>query len=202
MQPLQILRDPAAAAALLSPVRQRILQALQAPQSGAGLAREFDLPRQQLNYHLRELESAGFVELVEERRKGNCMERIVRAKAEAFVISTEALGALGPDPATRRDRFSAAYLVSAAARVIRDLAIIGVRAARAQKRFATLTIESEINFANAEDRAAFANELAASVAALTAKYHRPGAGRGYRVLAGAYPLLTMGDDSLDAATLQ
>jgi hypothetical protein len=48
------------------------------------------LPRQQVGYHLRALEQAGLVELVEERRKGNCIERIVRAAACSYVISPEA----------------------------------------------------------------------------------------------------------------
>jgi len=62
----------------------------------AGLARKLGLPRQRLNYHLRALEDAGLVELVEERRKGNCFERLLRATARSFVISPEALGVLGP----------------------------------------------------------------------------------------------------------
>ena len=56
------------------------------------------LPRQRLNYHLKALEQCGLLECVEERRKGNCTERILRATAHSFVISPDALGALGPTP--------------------------------------------------------------------------------------------------------
>ena len=61
--------------------RLRLVRELVEPDSAAGLAKRLGLPRQRLNYHLRELEAAGLLELVEERRRGNCVERIVRAVA-------------------------------------------------------------------------------------------------------------------------
>ncbi|KAB2955835.1 MAG: winged helix-turn-helix transcriptional regulator, partial [Thermoanaerobaculia bacterium] len=80
--------------------RQDLLSALQdGPATAAGLARRLGLPRQRVNYHLRELEKAGLVELVEERRRGNCVERLVRATARAFLLGPEALGAQAADPA-------------------------------------------------------------------------------------------------------
>ena len=95
---------------------------LKDPDSASGLARRLRLPRQRVNYHLKVLETAGLVELVEERRKGNCLERVVRATARAFVISPEALGELGPTAETAADRLSGAYLIAAAGRAIRDVA--------------------------------------------------------------------------------
>src|SRR5262250_3074362 len=64
----------------------RILEQLAEPDSAAGVARRLKLPRQQISYHLRELEHAGLVELVEERRKGNCLERVVRAIRDLAVL--------------------------------------------------------------------------------------------------------------------
>ena len=43
------------------------------------MGRDLGLSRQKVNYHLRALEDAGLVEHVEDRRRGNCTERIVRA---------------------------------------------------------------------------------------------------------------------------
>ena len=68
------------------------------PGSAAGLGRKLGLPRQRVNYHLRELEKEGLLEVVEERKKGNCVERIVRATARSYLISSEALGTLGSRP--------------------------------------------------------------------------------------------------------
>lgn len=190
---VQIVRDPAKAAVFLQPARLRMLEHLAGePNSGSGLARLLDLPRQQVNYHLRELEKEGFVEFVEERRRGNCMERIVRASAASYLVSPEALGRLGAAPEERRDRFSIAYLIGAAARAIRELASLAVQASAANKRLATLTLETEVRFRNAEDRSAFAEELTGAVARLASRYHDPHAhgGRTFRFLIAGYPAMT------------
>lgn len=193
---LEVVRKPDRAAALLDRTRQRLLAHLAEPDSAAGLARKLRLPRQRLNYHLRALERVGLVELVEERRKGNCIERLVRATARAFVISPEALGALGVTAETAQDRFSTAFLIAAAGRAIRDVAALEARARREGKRLATFTIDADIRFASADARAAFAEELAETVARLTAKYHdehAPG-GRPFRVLAAIHPTPGTGAD--------
>src|ERR1700727_995599 len=128
---LQIIQNPGKAAVLLQAGRMSLLESLAEPDSAAGLARRMGVPRQKMNYHLRELEREGFLELIEERRKGNCMERVVRAVAREFLIA--------PQPANRitADRFSIAYLASTAARMIRALASLSIRARRAGKRVAT-----------------------------------------------------------------
>lgn len=188
----QVIQSSAAAEALLNPERLRLLENLTEPDSASGLARRLQLPRQKVNYHLRELEKHGFVELAEERRKGNCLERVMRATARAYYVSPVALGKLGVSAAESRDQFSSAYLVAAAARAVRDVAILRGRADRAGKRLATMTIESEVRFANAAARQAFANELLDSVAQLIAKYHDSQAenGRAFRFLLGGYPVIT------------
>ena len=195
--PLEVVRDPDSAAALLQPGRLRLLEHLAEPDSASGLARRLRLPRQKVNYHLRELEKHGFLELIEERRKGNCIERIVRATAHTYLISPEALGKLGATAEQRRDRFSAAWLVSTAARAIRDLAVLGVRAAQANKRFATLTLETEVRFRTASDRADFAQDLAATLVQLTARYHCDPStgGRLFRFFIGGYPAITKQEET-------
>jgi DNA-binding transcriptional ArsR family regulator len=189
--PLEVLRGPEPAAAVLDPMRQRLLAHLAQPDSAAGLAKKLGLPRQRLNYYLRALERAGLLELVEERRKGNCTERVVRATARAFVISPEALGALGGGvtPAAARDRLSTAYLIAVAARAIREVAALEAGARRAGQRVASFTLDTDVRFADARQRAAFAEELARAVTRLAAKYHderAPGA-RTFRVLAAIHP---------------
>jgi DNA-binding transcriptional ArsR family regulator len=195
---LQIVQDPEKAAVLLQSGRLELLRQLAEPDSAAGLARRLSMPRQKVNYHLRELEREGFVELFKERRKGNCIERVVRATAREFLVAPHA------GQATVVDRFSAAYLVSTAARAIRDLATLCLRAGRAGKRIATLTLETEIRFPSAESRAAFAEELTASIAQLAAKYHNEGAqgGRRFRLIAASYPALKMEESSHESANLE
>ncbi len=200
---LQIVQSPDKAGVLLQPGRLRLLEQLTEPDSAAGLARRLGVPRQKLNYHLRELEREGFLELVEERRKGNCMERVVRAVAREFVIAPQIGDGVSADRANA-DRFSAAYLASTAARMIRELASVCIRACGAGKRVATLTLETEIRFASAESRAAFAEEMTAAIAHLAAKYHneRAEGGRRFRVIAASYPALKREESSNESANLE
>jgi DNA-binding transcriptional ArsR family regulator len=181
MRSVDVITGPEQAVVALQKTRRQLLAKLVEPDSAAGLARKLGVPRQRLNYHLRELEREGLVELVEEHRKGNCVERVVRATARAFVISPDAIGgALGATTELANDRFSAEYLLGAAARAVRDVATLQSSAKRAGKRLSTLTLETDVRFASADDRAAFADELASAMAALAAKYHDDKAPRGRR----------------------
>ncbi len=193
-----LLRRTEDVAVLLPPPRIKLLEELQQPDSAAGLSRRLGIPRQKLNYHLRELENAGLVELVEERKRGNCVERVLRASARRYVISPEILGSLGGDPGEVRDHFSSSYLVSVAARAIRDVAELRQAADEAGQRLATMALESEVRFANAAERDAFGRELSDAVAHLIVKYHNAVApeGRAFRLLLAAYPSISApnGDD--------
>ena len=188
-RPLDVIRSPDTAMRLLQPLRRRILENLNEAQSATGLARRLGLARQKVNYHLRELEKDGLVVLVEERRRGNCTERMLKATARSYLISPEVLGALGSRPEEIRDRFSAAYLVATAGRAVRDVAELQGRADDAGQRLATLTLTSEVCFASAQARNAFAEELSTTLAELSARYHdedAPG-GRRFRFFVGGHP---------------
>lgn len=189
---VEVIQDVNAAAAMLSPLRLQLLKRLSEPDSASGLSRELGMPRQRLNYHLRELEKAGLVELVEERRKGNCMERVVRATARSYLISPEVLGTLGDTPEEARDRFSSAYMVAVLAQSLKDVAVLRSRAKAANQKLSTLTVQSEIRFATPAKRNEFAEELASEVTRLVAKYHDDSAedGRAFRLFLGAYPKIT------------
>jgi DNA-binding transcriptional ArsR family regulator len=186
---LDVIASPRRAAMLLDPLRMRLVEGLREPDSAAGLARRLRLPRQRVNYHLRELEKQRLVELVGRRRRGNCTARILRATARAYVISPAALGGVAADPASVKDRFSAAYLLAVTASTLRDVGELDERAQKAGKRLATLTLETEVRFASAEARAAFADELAGAVARLASQYHdaQAPAGRTFRFVVAGHP---------------
>jgi DNA-binding transcriptional ArsR family regulator len=177
------------------PLRLKLHEHLIEPDSASGLARRLGIPRQVLNYHLKALEGAGLVRFVVERPRGGLKERVVRAAASSFLISPEVMGAVGPDPKRLQDRFAWAYLVAAAARVVRDLGIPRGRADRASKRLATFTLETEVRFASAADRDAFTRELTEKMAELAVRYHdeRAQQGRLFRFMLGAYPAITKTD---------
>jgi len=159
------------------------------PGSAAALAARLGAPRQRVNYHLRELEEAGIVELVEERRKGNCVERVLRAAAGGFLLDPEALGVAPLGGAELQDRFSATALIAAAARTVRDVAAQRDGAAAARKRLATLAVEARVRLASPSGFAAFAADLAEAVAGVAARHHDAAApgGREIRLLVGAHP---------------
>ncbi len=186
---IEILRSAASAGAALDSTRQQLLALLREPDSAAGLARQLGLPRQRLNYHLRELEKAGLVEPFDERRKGNCVERRFRATARCYVISPEILGELGPTPAKGGDRASAGYLIGAAGRSIRETGDLELRARSAGQRMASLTLDAEVRFPTAKARAEFAAELADLLTDLLARYRadRSAPGLDYRLTALFHP---------------
>jgi len=186
---VEVIEEPERAQALLHPARLRLLENLAEPSSAAGLARRLGLPRQRVNYHLRELEGQRLVELVEERRRGSCVERIYRRTGRAYVISTAALGRLGATPGEIQDRFSAGYQIALASQAVRDLGVLQAGAAAAGKKLPTFALETEVRFATAAQRHAFAEELTETVAALVRKYHDEAAPRGrtFRFYLGAHP---------------
>ncbi|MCS7479369.1 ArsR/SmtB family transcription factor [Umezawaea endophytica] len=197
MHEVAVIDDPAAAEAALAPVRSRLLAELSEPGSATTLARQVGLTRQKVNYHLRALERHGLVELVEERRKGNWTERVLRATAASYVISPSALAGVEPDPDRSPDRKSASWLLAVAARLVRDVGDLVTGAAGARKRLATFAVDGEVRFASAADRAAFAEELAVAVTSLVSKYHDGSAagGRAHRIVVAVHPKVRRGEES-------
>jgi DNA-binding transcriptional ArsR family regulator len=189
MQDIAVIEDPAVAEVSLDPIRARLLAELSEPGSATMLAAKVGLPRQKVNYHLKTLEAHGLVEMIEERRKGNVNERIMRATAASYVISPTALASVAPDPGRSPDQLSASWLLAVAARLVRDVGALITGAAKARKRVATFAIDGEVRFASAADRAAFAQELSGAVTALVAKYHDESAeqGRDHRVVVALHP---------------
>jgi DNA-binding transcriptional ArsR family regulator len=186
---IAVIDDPATAGVSLDPMRAKLLAELAEPHSATMLAARVGLPRQKINYHLRELERHGLVELVEERRKGNMTERVLRATAASYVISPVVLAAVAPDPDRSPDRLSARWLLALSARLVRDVGALITGAAKAGKPVATFGLDGEVRFASAEDRAAFAADLAEAVTNLVSRYHDESAPRGrrYRVIVAVHP---------------
>ena len=192
MLDVAVIDQPAAAEISLDPIRARLLAELAQPASATSLAARLGLSRQQLNYHLRTLELHGLVELVEERRKGNVVERLLRAVAAAYVISPTALAAVAPNPDRQPDHRSARWLVALAARLLQELGELITRATAAGQPLATFGVDTELRFASAAERAAFAVELSAAIEHLVSTYHDDAApgGRRHRLIVALHPSIT------------
>jgi len=183
-----VIDRPDTALAMLGELRLQVLEALIEPGSATTVAAALGESRQKINYHLRALESAGLVNLVEERPRRGVTERVVVASARSYVVSTEVLGPVATRPQDV-DRLSSQYLIALGARTIREVSQLGASAARAGKSLATLSIDTEVRFRSAAARAEFTKEFASFVTSMAAKYHdeTTPAGRNHRVIITAYP---------------
>lgn len=190
MLDVEVIEDPAAATVALDPARSRLLAELVEPASAAELSTRLGVSRQKLNYHLRALEAHGLVREVDTRKWGGLTERRLAASACGYAISPTALGAAATTPARTIDRLSASYLIALAARAVREVGALVRAALKTEQRLATLSVDTEIRFRSAAERAAFSQELAASVADLAARYHDATAtgGRLHRLVVLAHPL--------------
>jgi DNA-binding transcriptional ArsR family regulator len=168
----------------LSPLRRRLLAELGEPASAAVLAARLGQSRQRLNYHLRELEKAGLVELVELRPRRGCVERVVRATARAVMVDPDASGDLRT---ATQDRFAADALLAAAARTISDVAAMRARADAQGRRLVTFAIEAEVGFAHPADIQRFAERLGRQVTELVATFDSGRPEHRYRLVAGGHP---------------
>ncbi|HKH50447.1 MAG TPA: helix-turn-helix domain-containing protein [Mycobacterium sp.] len=190
MLDVEVIVDPAAAASALVPIRSRLLAELAEPASAATLASRVGVARQKVNYHLRALESHKLVAVAGERRWGGLTERLLVATAASYVVSPGALGPVAADPGRANDRLSASYLIAVAARAVREVGELWRAARDKNKRLATLSIDTEIRFRSAAERAAFSQDLSDAVTSLVARYHDESdpRGRTFRVVLAAYPM--------------
>ncbi|RHA44465.1 ArsR/SmtB family transcription factor [Cellulomonas rhizosphaerae] len=187
MQDIEVIESADAAAVALDPVRARLLGELAVPASAAGLAARVGIARQKVNYHLRTLEAHGLVELAEERRHGGITERVLQASAASYVVSPAAVSRTAADPDARADHLSAGYLVALAGRIVREVGVLARRAGSTGTSLPTMTIDTQIGFRSAADRAAFAEDLTAAVIDLAARYHHDD-GHLHRLVVAAHPV--------------
>lgn len=190
MHDVEVIDDPAAAAVALDPVRSRLLAELAEPASAATLASRVGLARQKVNYHLHALEEHGLVQVAETRRWGGLTERLLVATAASYVVSPSALGPVAADPDRGSDRLSASYLIALAARIVREVSGLLRRSREIGKRLPTLSLDTEIRFRSAAERAEFSKDLAEAITKLVARYHDESApgGRAHRLVVVAHPL--------------
>lgn len=188
MQDIGVIDSAEVATAALAPIRTRLLAELSEPGSATTLAARLGVPRQKLNYHLRQLEKHGLVELVEERRRGNVHERILRASSSSYVVSPGVMGRTQPVVGADRDQASPRWLLALASRMVREVGELVVGARRTGKRVGTFGLDGEVCFATPADRAAFADELTDAVTRLVSRYHDDSSdgSRRHRLIVGVH----------------
>jgi DNA-binding transcriptional ArsR family regulator len=184
---IELLNKPEQVRLALSPLRRQLLDRLREPSSATQLAAALGMSRQRVNYHLRALEQAGLVELVEQRQRRGCTERIVRTAATAFVVDPSVVDTDAPTAASSQDRYAAEHLIDTAAAVVRNVARMQSNAQRDGKRLLTFTIEADVRFADPGDIERFADRLADLVGSAIAEFDTPSGGGRYRIVVGGHP---------------
>ncbi len=179
------------ARSLLDPLRRSILEVLQEPGSSSSVADHLGLPRQRLNYHVRALEEEGLLRHVEDRRKGNCIERVVQATAPQYVIDPDLFGLTAPEAErlSHTDSPSAVDdLMESSSRTLHQVGRLIAQDPGGTSRLPTLSLEAQISFRSTRDEAEFANAMRNVLDQMTRRYHDPGApeGRAFRVTIGGH----------------
>lgn len=191
---LETVADPARAAALIDPLRARILTLAREPASATELGARLSLPRQRVNYHVRQLAHLGLLKRAGRRRRRNMFEQLYVASAGGYVLSPELLGETAADWRAVEDTASAAYLMALSAQMQADLA----RAARSGARSSPCSaVKSQFRFKNSEERERFSRELKDAVVSVIARFTSPnltrdgkaGQGEAWRLVLGCYPLV-------------
>lgn len=192
---VEIVDERSRAEVLLHPLRLRILEAARTPGSAAELARRLDLKPQKVNYHVGRLADHGFLRKVEERRAGNVVETVYASGAEHYVLASTVLGELSPR-ASDVEAVEAARWLSLQVRAEEELGAVLRAASSSGSPVPTLSMDAELRFESAEQRALFARAVRELFLAVVSKYASPahesdgspGAGQPHRLVLGCYPI--------------
>ena len=198
---LVAVATPQGARALLHPLRARLLSLALEPSSATELARRLALPRQRVNYHVRELERAGLLRTAGRRRRRNLIEQRYVATARSYVLAPGLLGPLAPDWRSIEDTASPDYLLALAEQVRSDVTRASEEAAAAEERLSTMSVKAQFRFATPGQRTRFAEEVRRALVEVIARHTspdtredgRPGRGRPYRLVLACYPVASQGE---------
>jgi hypothetical protein len=182
-----VLADPDAIAAATHPVRAAILDAMREPATAADVARAIGQTRQNVAYHVRELEKVGLLRHVGQRQKGNFLEQTYETVAGTLVVSpTCTWGDRQRRAEVLADQLSLSSLFETGQRLQHDSTLLLDRAAFDGEEIPSASVVTDIHFASEEARSAFLRDYTDSLTAL-AREHGSKTGTPYRLVLAAYP---------------
>src|ERR1700749_2417906 len=120
MQELLHIERVEQAEALLKPQRVDILRRLAGPSTCTQIGKQLGASPQKIYYHVKQLQTAGLVELVDERRIRGITEGIYRAVAHSYWVSPELVGRIGPP--REGNQYGLGYLLDLSEGLQSDLA--------------------------------------------------------------------------------
>jgi DNA-binding transcriptional ArsR family regulator len=179
MQDLLYLDRLEQAEALLKPRRVEILRRLAEPRTCTQLGRDLGDSPQKVYYHVKRLQSAGLVTLVDERRVRGITEGIYRAVAHSYWVSPALVGRIGPP--RESTQYGLGFLLDLSEGLQADLA--GLAALEGSPP--TLGISGEIRL-RGDQGAAFVADLQAAFQSVLDRYGG-GEGTSFRLALACYP---------------
>lgn len=174
------IEDITQADALLKPKRVEILRHLAEPNTCTQIGGALGETPQAIYYHVKRLQAAGLVTLVDERRVRGIAEGIYQAVARSFWVSPECVGRLGP-ARPREEMLGLGYLLNLTEDMTRDLA----RLASGPVVLPSFGIAGDIKL-SPEDGAAFVSELQRAFGEVLSRYSG-GEGHTFRLALACYP---------------
>ena len=172
--------DVTQADALLKPKRVKILRHLAEPATCTQIGGVLGETPQAIYYHVKRLQAAGLVSLVDERRVRGIAEGIYQAVARSFWVSPGCVGRLGPERA-REELLGLGYLLNLTEEMSRDLATL----AMGPVVLPSFGIAGDITL-SAADGAAFVAELQRAFGEVLTRYSG-GEGHTFRLALACYP---------------
>jgi DNA-binding transcriptional ArsR family regulator len=175
------IEDVAQADALLKPKRVQIMRELAEPRTCTEIGGVLGETPQAIYYHVKRLQAAGLVSLVDERRVRGIVEGIYQAVARTYWVSPEIAGRLGP-PRAREAMLGLGYLLNLTEELTRDLARLAV----GPQTLPSFGIAGDVHL-SPEDGAAFVAELQRAFGEVLAKYGGGESGHTFRLALACYP---------------
>ena len=175
------IEDVAQADALLKPKRVQIMRELAEPRTCTEIGGVLGETPQAIYYHVKRLQAAGLVSLVDERRVRGIVEGIYQAVARTYWVSPEIAGRLG-EPRRREDMLGLGYLLNLTEELARDLSALAV----GPVTLPSFGIAGDVHL-SPEDGAAFVAELQRAFGEVLAKYGGGESGHTFRLALACYP---------------
>src|SRR3954463_468538 len=166
MQDVLFLDRLEQADALFKPRRVEVLRLLAEPRTCTEIGRELGDSPQKVYYHVKRLQSAGLVELVDERRGRGIVEGIYRATAQSFWVSPQLVGRIG-EP-RESNEYGIGFLLNLTEELQTDLAGL----ASQEGSPPTLGISGEVHL-RGDQGAAFVSDLQEAFQGVLDRYGAP-----------------------------
>ena len=166
--------------ALLKPKRVEVLRQLAEPRTCTQVGQVLGDTPQAVYYHVKRLQAAGLVTLVEEHRVRGIIEGVYQSVARSFWVAPAIVGRLG-EPRTRESLLGLGFLLELTEQLQRDLA----RLASGPATLPSFGIAGDIRLAP-EEGAAFVADLQRAFGEVFSRYGG-GTGAGFRLALACYP---------------